>query len=328
MAFTSSFFSGTLDNTNASNLSKVMDRTLDNYNERLKHIESVLGGTSFFQEYFDNYYKVEKNKDDALSIDDNICQLLENYASYLLNSYDVEKEEKTKYKFYYNERDFQRALRKEVNYDSGATDEVIDFLLDNQDNFKKAKEQKIYKKDLNREDFLGETLRNYDSYIKVLDNTDIPLFKKNKIKGEVQRDMIESKDKLLGVHGYKLKYFSESTEPDLNMIDLSNKNHLKGYTLGNEVSKDNRFVKGLLNFNFNGDFQNDFQCILYDLSVLIDKTNMTKNERKIINMYRDGMKLVDIAHELSYSKQYVSKTLDVATDKVCKMARELNYKMY
>ena len=250
MAFTNSFFSGTLDNTNIEELSKIMDRNLSSYKERYEHINGVLEDTLFFIEYFDDYYNVEKNKDEPLALDDNVCQLLENYGSYLLNAHDVEREEETKYKFYYNERDFQRALRKEINYEAGATDEVIDFLLDSQDNFKKSKEQKIFQKDLNREDFLGSVLRDYNRYIEILNESSLPLFRKNKLKGEIQRDMLLAKDQLLGVHGYKLRYFSESTQPSLEVIDFSNKKHLEGFSL-DDKDKNKRAVKGLLDLKFN-----------------------------------------------------------------------------
>lgn len=327
MAFTSSFFSGILDNTNIEELSKIMDRNLSSYKERYEHINGVLEDTLFFIEYFDDYYNVEKNKDEPLALDDNVCQLLENYGSYLLNAHDVEREEETKYKFYYNERDFQRALRKEINYEAGATDEVIDFLLDSQDNFKKSKEQKIFQKDLNREDFLGSVLRDYNRYIEILNESSLPLFRKNKLKGEIQRDMLLAKDQLLGVHGYKLRYFSESTQPSLEVIDFSNRKHLEGFSL-DDKDKNKRAVKGLLDLKFNGDFQNDFQCILYDLDILIRKTTLTSNERKILNMVRDGGKLVDIAEDLNYTKQYIQQTLSSAVKKVCNTSKELNYKMF
>ena len=48
MAFTSSFFSGTLDNTNIEELSKIMDRNLSSYKERYEHVNGVLEDTLFF----------------------------------------------------------------------------------------------------------------------------------------------------------------------------------------------------------------------------------------------------------------------------------------
>ena len=153
MAFTSQQnFLATIDGTNARELNKIMDRTLDKYEDRLSCVNDTLETTSFFEEYFTDYYNVHASQNDYLSLDNNVCKVLENYASYLLNSKDVDGEEKTTYKFYYDENSFRRALNKDVKYDSKEP-EVIDFLLANQSNYKKAKDQKITAKDLRREDW-------------------------------------------------------------------------------------------------------------------------------------------------------------------------------
>ena len=86
MAFTSQQnFLASIDGVTANELNRVMDRTLDNYDERKKCIEKTLEGTSFFEEYFTDYYNVNASQNDYLSLENNVCKVLENYASYLLN---------------------------------------------------------------------------------------------------------------------------------------------------------------------------------------------------------------------------------------------------
>ena len=325
MAFTSQQnFLASIDGVTANELNRVMDRTLDNYEERKKCIEETLEGTTFFEEYFTDYYNVNASQNDYLSLENNVCKVLENYASYLLNSKDIDDEETEVYKFYYDESEFMRAINKDVKYDDKGP-EVIDFLLANQSNYKKAKDQKITAADLNRNDVVGDVLRDYQSYIDTLDNSDMQAYRRNRLKGEVQRDMILAKDALLRVHGYNLRYFSESTKPDLEVFDFADFNQLKGYTMEGVESRYAK-VDGLLRMKFNGDFQNDFQCILYDLDILIEKTKLTERERECLNYFRNGLTNTKIGDILGIDHSVISRNIDRAIKKVNKKAFELQWR--
>ena len=325
MAFTSQQnFLASIDGVTANELNRVMDRTLDNYDERKACIEDALEGTSFFEEYFTDYYNVNASQNDYLSLENNVCKVLENYASYLLNSKDIDDEESQQYKFYYDESEFMRAINKDVKYDDKGQ-EVIDFLLANQSNYKKAKDQKITVADLNRNDVVGDVLRDYQSYIDLLNNSNMQAYRRNRLKGEVQRDMILAKDALLRVHGYNLRYFSESTKPDLEVFDFADFNQLKGYTMEGVESRYAK-VDGLLRMKFNGDFQNDFQCILYDLDTLIDKTKLTEKERECLNYFRNGLTNTKISDILGIDHSVISRNIDRAIKKVNKKAFELQWR--
>ena len=325
MAFTSQQnFLASIDGVTANELNRVMDRTLDNYDERKACIENTLEGTSFFEEYFTDYYNVNASQNDYLSLENNVCKVLENYASYLLNSKDIDDEESQQYKFYYDESEFMRAINKDIKYDDKGQ-EVIDFLLANQSNYKKAKDQKITAADLNRNDVVGDVLRDYKSYIDTLDNSDMQAYRRNRIKGEVQRDMVLAKDALLRVHGYNLRYFSESTKPNLEVFDFVDFNQLKGYSVDG-VDPHYSKVDGLLRMKFNGDFQNDFQCILYDLDILIEKTKLTDRERECLNYFRNGLTNVKIGDIINITSQSVGQSIDSAIKKVNKKAFELQWR--
>ena len=325
MAFTSQQnFLASIDGVTANELNRVMDRTLDNYDERKACIENTLEGTTFFEEYFTDYYNVNASQNDYLSLENNVCKVLENYASYLLNSKDIDNEESQQYKFYYDESEFMRAINKDVKYDDKGQ-EVIDFLLANQSNYKKAKDQKITAADLNRNDVVGEVLRDYKSYIDTLDNSDMQAYRRNRLKGEVQRDMILAKDGLLRVHGYNLRYFSESTKPNLEVFDFADFNQLKGYTIDGIESRYAK-VDGLLRMKFNGDFQYDFQCILYDLDILIEKTKLTERERECLNYFRNGLTNTKISDILGVDHSVISRNVDRAIKKVNKKAFELQWR--
>ncbi|AWY02889.1 response regulator [Staphylococcus phage VB-SauS-SA2] len=325
MAFTSQQnFLASIDGVTANELNRVMDRTLDNYDERKKCIEETLEGTTFFEEYFADYYNVNASQNDYLSLENNVCKVLENYASYLLNSKDIDDEETEVYKFYYDESEFMRAINKDVKYDDKGP-EVIDFLLANQSNYKKAKDQKITASDLRRNDYLGEVLRDYQTYIDALNNGNMQAYRRNRLKGEVQRDMILAKDALLRVHGYNLRYFSESTKPNLEVFDFVDFNQLKGFTVDGVEPRYTK-VDGLLRMKFNGDFQHDFQCILYDLEILIEKTKLTDREKECLNYFRNGLTNTKIGDILSISQQAVTQFVDSAIKKINKKAYELQWR--
>src|SRR5699024_4467008 len=325
MAFTSQQnFLASIDGVTANELNRVMDRTLDNDEERKACIEDTFEGTSYFEEYVTNYYNVNESQNYYLSLENNVCKVLENYASYLLNSKDIDDEESQQYKFYYDESEFMRAINKDIKYDDKGQ-EVIDFLLANQSNYKKAKDQKITAADLNRNDVVGEVLRDYQSYVDTLDNSDMQAYRRNRLKGEVQRDMILAKDALLRVHGYNLRYFSESTQPNLEVFDFADFSHLKGYTMDGVESRYAK-VDGLLRMKFNGDFQDEFQCILYDLDTLIDKTKLTDKERECLNYFRNGLTNTKISDILGIDHSVISRNIDRAIKKVNKKAFELQWR--
>ncbi|WNM52898.1 sigma factor [Staphylococcus phage S-CoN_Ph10] len=327
MAFTTQQnFTATLDGTNAIKLNKVMDRSLLNYNDRLDCINQTLDGTSFFEEYFTDYYNPVASQNDYLSMDNNVCKVLENYATYLLNSADTREDNDVNYKFYYDEDAFRKAVNKEKLYQDQEP-EVIDFLLAGQSNYKKSKDQKITAKDLRRGDWLGSVLRDYDTYLNVLKrkSEEGQKFKVDRIKGGVKKDMILAKDSLMKIHGYSLRYFSESTQPNLDVIDFANYNHLKGYSLDYSNPHFNR-VDGLLRFKFNGDFQNDFQCVLYDLDNLIERTEMTDRERECLKYYRNGLTNVAIADIIGNDESSVRQSIEAAIKKVNHKAMELRWR--
>lgn len=326
MAFnTQKNFTATLDGTNVYSLSKLMDRQKDKFKDRLEHIENILNDTNFFIEYFEGYFPVNINSHDYLSLENNVCLLLEQYASYLLNSSDVKEVDDYQYKFYYDENEFKKALGKEPLYQKNDTD-IIDFLLSGQENYKKVKEQKITRQDLNRNDWCGSVLRDYQNYINFLNSIDEKglKFRVDKIKGSVKQDMLLAKDKILHVFGYNLRYFSESTQADYELVDFTNPIHLTGYSFDN-VHHNYARVDGLLQMRFNGDFQNDWQCIIYDAHKLVEKTTLTERQRQCINMYIEGYKNKDIAYYLDIDESTVSRTIDSGIKKICNNAFELGY---
>lgn len=368
MAIQGKNFTASLDGVTANDLAKKLDRDKSEYRDRLKHVEDILSNTDFFNIYYEDYFNPNISMNEYIASESNISVLLENYASYLLNSEHCEEEvlykikngellpkldmsEKPplesvggqgvqrslsqepsiKYEFYTDENNFRKALNRDMSIEgmsgNGATEHVIDFLLNIGSNFKKSKDQTITSKDLNRTDFLGSVLRDYKTYLEFLRNIpkDSPNYKRfvvDRIKGSIMQDMIDAKDGLLRVHGYNLRYFSESTEPYYDAINLGDPEQLVGFKDDNQP-KGEITVKGLLYMKFNGDFQNDFQCILYDLEKIIERTPLTDKQRSVILMIRDGYSNFDIAQELSIDKSNIkTKYIEPSAKKIAEQVRK------
>lgn len=315
------FFSGELDGKKARDLVDGMDNTLDNFTDRLEQISRILEGTKFFEMYFEDYFPRELSQDDFLSIDDNICMLLENYGSYLINSRDLDRDEGDNYKIYYDETEFRRALKKSFPLSKM---DLIPFYVDKDKNYKVAKDQKILTKDLKRDDELGVVLREYQNYIDNLELTGTPLRRMNRIKGEIQRDMIISKDQLLGVFGYELDGMNETESPDYSKIDFTNHNHLKGMSV-DYGKTENIWVDGLLRMGYNGDLQNDFQCIIYDLNKIVEQTKFSRDEYRALRLFRRGYNGSEIADELQCTRQWSNKLINNAVKKIANKAKELQF---
>lgn len=85
-------FTASLDGVTANDLAKKLDRDKSEYRDRLKHVEDILDNTEFFNIYYEEYFNPNISMNEYIASESNISILLENYASYLLNSEHCEEE--------------------------------------------------------------------------------------------------------------------------------------------------------------------------------------------------------------------------------------------
>lgn len=342
MAFTTQTnFTAVLDGTDVNELNKKIDYSKTKLEERKKVIENILENTNFYSEYFSNHFNANINTSDSLSTSNNVCRSLERMANYLLNSKEIKKEEdaeKTKYIFHTDEKYFQSKLNRERSIESllksseeSTTENVIHFLKTNNPSYKNSKNQKITKKDLERDGFVGEVLRSYSSFYEFLSeelknkNSKYNRYLLSKSKGAVMQDMIYSKDHLLGVWGYDLKNFLESTEPNLDIFDFTKEEHLKGKKItfiNNRGQETTVEAKGLLFFKNDFDPTNDMSFILLDLENTIEKANLTDEEKFILNGIKNGMQHKEIAKDLGTYPKAVSRSIDKIVKKIVEVGNK------
>lgn len=303
-------------------LNKQIDYNKTKLDDRKKIVENILN-SGFYEEYIDNYFKVNLSADDELSEKNYVCNSLERLANYLLNSDEIKEEkksEKFEYKFYADEEAFNKAINKEPKLDGMINtnglevekENVIHFLKRGNRNYKMSKTQTITKKDLRRDDELGRILREYTDYLEKitkelndLENSKLSRFQLSRISGSVKNDMILAKDILLGVFGYKTNA-EESAKIDWDQIDFTNHTH----------------VRALLYMRPGPRADMDLKFIIDDFIKLLEKAKPTKLQRQIIELLRENKRITEIGEELNITKQRVSKNIDMLVKRICKIAKQ------
>lgn len=62
----------------------------------------------------------------------------------------------------------------------------------------------------------------------------------------------------------------------------------------------------------------DLHCILLDISIALDRIDVTDNQAKILDKYMNGYTIQEISSENEYSKSYVDSVLT----KICKRVKK------
>lgn len=345
MAFNNNgYFNAKIDGVDVYSIRSKINYNIDSYEGRVECVNRALEyGDNFYNEYFEKYCKSELSLDDNLMSDNNVVQSLEAMANYLLAK-DPEPN-KAEEPYFVNEQKLTRNMVREDEFDGTSKSRMEDFesefdsgeVRSNQ-NFKKLKRQKICSEDLKRNDELGEVLRDYDTFLQLISrytkkNNDEGLRVKHPIgmkaqrtvytkhQGSVKDDMIIVKDSLMKTHGYNLKNFSESTQPDYSVIDLSNVDHL----LGGWVEYDSGRVmsNGLLSFKATNDYQDDFNCIIISLENLIAQCELSEFQLEVLELYQGGMTIKAISDEFKVHHTKVERSLKNIAKKVSERALHL-----
>ena len=337
------YFTAKIDDVDVHSIKSMINYKIDSLEDRMKCVDIALAhGDNFYQEYFDKYCDPAITNSDMLLSESNVVQSLESMANYILAKDD--EYNKTESSYFVSDHELDRKMRRENEFDNTGTslivgkDETVSIYEEakSNQNFKKSKTQTIKPSDFERDDELGSILRDYNTFINLISN----YTKKDKVTGETKKidkkanlytyskqhssikdDMIICKDSMMKTHGYTLKYFSESTEPNYDMIDLTNIDHLLGGWV--EYSEGKVRSNGLLSFKPTDDYQDDFNCIIVDLQNLIDNCDLNNFQMDVINLYQEGLKASDIERELNATRKKVRIALDTVAKKVSQKAKEL-----
>ncbi len=311
-----------------------------NYNlntceERIDFVNEVLemykvDGVEFYNEYFDEVYDQDRKfgkidivigKDKSQYTESNIASALEMIANYILAV--DEKDESINYKIYTSEELFNRACKEynvinsvakangglDMNYGEKIIEAFPIFQLPK--NFKKVKDLKVEKKDLEK----YPPIKDYTDFYEYLKEESKRLWntkglskedmvRRSKIKKmlpEIKKDIIEVKKQLQMPIIWKAP-LKDNGGADYDELDMFDKN----------------VVKALLQVHKQVDLQDDLSCMLVDLDNLINKIEFTKRQYEILELWRNGLTIENISKELHVIQSTVSITLDRAIDSIVK----------
>lgn len=317
------------------------DYNLKSCQERIDFVNEVLGmyevdNVEFYDEYFDEVYDQDRKygkinivigKDKSQYTESNIANALEIIANYILAV--DEKEKSINYKIYTSEELFNKACKEYKLINSVAKANGGIELMNNTGenivegfplyqlpkNFKKVKDLKIEKVDLEKYPPMKD-YQNFYEYLKEESNrlwttkglSREELIRRGKIKKilpEIKKDMLEVKKQLQMPIIWKAP-LKDNGEADYDMLDMFDKN----------------VVKELLKVKKQVDLQDDLSCILVDLENLINKVEFTDRQKEVLNMWKNGVCIDDIAKDLKVRQNTISKTLSRAVESIIKKYEE------
>lgn len=306
-------FKEKLDGKTVKELQQELDYSKKNLKERMKLIEDIFEETTFFEEYFTDYFNPHIDTKDALSFDNNVCKTLENYATYILNSEEVVKDNKAnniEYKFIANENYFNKKVKRENHIKeeyNNCNIEVIPFIKKDE-NYLKAKEQKIFSSDYEDGD-LGKILKDYKTFIEMAKD---------------ERDGIE----VLGARNYYLSRFIGETRLDMKLVKDSYKgtiyfknitNSIGNHTIDDIDLSNPEILEILMCMDAEEASEiNDLLIVMWDFENLIEKANLKERDLEILNYYRKGYNKREISEITGVSRTAIFKKIQTIKKKLAK----------
>lgn len=311
---------------------------LNTCEDRIAFVNEVLemykvDGVEFYHEYFDEVYDQERkhskidlviDKSKSTYTTSNIASSLELIANYILAVDDVD--DKVNYKIYTSEELFKRACQEfnvindvakangglDMKYEEEGNKGVEAFpFFQLPKNYKKVKDLKLEKEDLEKYPPMKDYYEFYN-YLKEeskrlwgtknLSKED--MVRRGKIKKllpEIKKDMMDAKKQLQMPIIWKSP-LKDNGGADYDLLDMFNK----------EV------VKELLRVHKGVDLQDDLSCILVDLENLINKIEFSDKQRKVLELWSNGLATGEISKKLKLDPSTVTKCLNGVVDLIIK----------
>lgn len=311
---------------------------LNTCEERIAFVNEVLemykvDGVEFYHEYFDEVYDQERkhskidlviDKSKSTYTTSNIASSLELIANYILAVDDVD--DKVNYKIYTSEELFKRACQEfNVINDVAKANGGLDMKYEeegNKDaeafpffqlpkNYKKVKDLKLEKEDLEKYPPMKDYYEFYN-YLKeeskrlwgTKNLSKEEMVRRGKIKKllpEIKKDMMDAKKQLQMPIIWKSP-LKDNGGADYDLLDMFDK----------EV------VKELLRVHKGVDLQDDLSCILVDLENLINKIEFTDRQRKVLELWSNGLATGEISKKLKLDPSTITKCLNSVVDLIVK----------
>ena len=311
---------------------------LNTCEDRIAFVNEVLemykvDGVEFYHEYFDEVYDQERkhskidlviDKSKSTYTTSNIASSLELIANYILAVDDVD--DKVNYKIYTSEELFKRACQEfnvindvakangglDMKYEEEGNKSIEAFpFFQLPKNYKKVKDLKLEKEDLEKYPPMKDYYEFYN-YLKeeskrlwgTKNLSKEEMVRRGKIKKllpEIKKDMMDAKKQLQMPIIWKSP-LKDNGGADYDLLDMFDK----------EV------VKELLRVHKGVDLQDDLSCILVDLENLINKIEFTDKQRKVLELWSNGLATGEISKKLNVKPNTVASCLNGVVDLIVK----------
>lgn len=311
---------------------------LNTCEDRIAFVNEVLemykvDGVEFYHEYFDEVYDQERkhskidlviDKSKSTYTTSNIASSLELIANYILAVDDVD--DKVNYKIYTSEELFKRACQEfnvindvakangglDMKYEEEGNKSIEAFpFFQLPRNYKKVKDLKLEKEDLEKYPPMKDYYEFYN-YLKeeskrlwgTKNLSKEEMVRRGKIKKllpEIKKDMMDAKKQLQMPIIWKSP-LKDNGGADYDLLDMFDK----------EV------VKELLRVHKGVDLQDDLSCILVDLENLINKIEFTDKQRKVLELWSNGLATGEISKKLNVKPNTIVGCLNSVVDLIIK----------
>ena len=308
------YFTEVLDGTTLDEIGKKIDYKRSKLEERKELVENIVEDTSFFQDYFDEYYNPSPTNSEVLSEQDSVCLMLERLGSYLLASDEVKEERninKIEYKFITSKSYFDKKLNKEAHYDEITDNNILDIMLfvRKESNYLKCKQQKINSDDYKQGD-MGEILSQYQKYIDIVN-------KENELTKNSKRD--KKTARLVSSVNYDMLDVKNSYK---GTIDFKNITKNVGEKYVGDIDYNNiKIIDTVLKLGQASGEINDIHAIILDIDMALEKLHLSDLEKEIIRLYRLGATKQSIATDLGISRPYVFQKITFIEKKLMELLK-------
>lgn len=341
MTHVNNYFSGELRGYNVNGLHSCIDYDVRDVDGRLKIAEDMVN-TGFFEEYFDNHFDANYNKNSPLSEDNNVCRLLDRVGTYILMSDEEIERRKAMDSPAYSTGYLVNRINMDASLESIATDtELSSAIIHNiksSDVPKIAKNKTIHIKNLTKQnldsiiEYVGiddqeeiDILHSYMRFYNRLNNSSKSKKLIDRTKMNIRKDIETVLNRHLPcVRHNNLEYNNSSSYED-ESVDMSYKHKLLGVSFYNtqgalEYEPGYLFYNKECGLNVN----DELELRLYELDKVIKKSELTKRELSVLKLLRNGVSMGDIAKKLNISTRTATRDKQKIVNKVLETSRGLN----
>lgn len=317
--------------------------SLETVEERIEYIKELLDieeidGIQFPDKFWEEVFEQKNNgtshinlcpnSDTDLYSTSNICKALEGMGTYILQP-DKEFRKKEKLKIYNSEAEFQQALIREKKYikENGEVnnEEGKPFIvLKPQKNIKLAPRVSYSQKYINEH----QEMKDYQDFENHLKEVQV----NEEMQNNINKKLNSNKSK--GWYKYKCDYMISSIRDDMMHV-MASYNPL---FIPKKLLKDNgspnwdyfdpldkEHMKELLRLYRDKevyDFQENINCIIFDLQKVLEQVEFTPQQFKVLKMWMNGMEIKEIAKKMKRGRRTVDNILDRAINNIIQIYEE------